>query len=60
MYHFTMKKLTEIMTAMEHTQALIGADVRISELALRPKFWTLYEQGFPNYFEDTRGYQRPA
>ena len=55
MYYFTMKKLTEIMTAMEHIQALTGADVRISELALRPKFWTLYEQAFPNYFEDIRG-----
>ena len=55
MYYFTMKKLTEIMTAMGHVQALIGADVRISELALRPKFRTLCEEAFPTYFEDVRG-----
>ena len=40
------------MTATEQIQALSGADVRVSEWALRPKLWPVYEQAFPNYFED--------
>ena len=51
-YYFTSKKLTSITVAIEHTQALSGADVRVSEYALRPSLWPLYEQAFPNYFHD--------
>jgi len=40
------------MAAIEHIQALSGADVRVSEYALRPSLWPLYEQAFPNYFHD--------
>ena len=40
------------MDAIEHTQALSGADVRVSEYALRPSLWPLYAQAFPNYFHD--------
>ena len=51
-YYFTSRKLTNIMAAIEHIQALSGADVRVSEYALRPSLWPLYEQAFPNYFQD--------
>ena len=51
-YYFTSRKLTSIMDAIEHTQALSGADVRVSEYALRPSLWPLYAQAFPNYFHD--------
>jgi hypothetical protein len=54
MYYFTNKKLLHIMTAIRQIQALTGAEVRISEMALRPKLWHLYEKAFPNYFEDNR------
>ena len=40
------------MAAIEHIQALSGADVRVSEYALRPSLWPLYEEAFPNYFHD--------
>ena len=40
------------MDAIEHIQSLSGADVRVSEYALRPSLWPLYEQAFPNYFHD--------
>lgn len=52
LYYFTNKKLLHIMTAIRQIQALTGAEVRISEWSLRPKLWPLYEQAFPNYFED--------
>ena len=51
-YSFTSRKLTNVMAAIEHTQALSGADVRVSEYALRPTLWPLYAQAFPNYFQD--------
>ena len=51
-YYLTSRKLTSIMAAAEHTQALSGADVRVSEYALRPSLWPLYAQAFPNYFHD--------
>ncbi len=40
------------MTTLKHMQTLLGADVRVSEWALRPRLWPLYEQLFPNYFEE--------
>jgi hypothetical protein len=51
-YYFTSRKLTNIMDAIERIQALSGADVRVSEYALRPSLWPLYAQAFPNYFHD--------
>ena len=39
MYYFTMKNLTDIMSAMVHTEALTGAAAIISEHSLRPKLW---------------------
>ena len=51
-YYFTSRTLTSIMAAIEHTQALSGADVRVSDSAHRPSLWPLYEQAFPNYFQD--------
>ena len=52
MYYFTTRKLVSIMDAIEHIQSLTGADVRVSEYALRPTLWPLYAQAFPNYFQD--------
>jgi hypothetical protein len=49
-YYFTSRRLTSIMDAIERIQALSGADVRVSEYALRPTLWPLYAQAFPNYF----------
>ena len=51
-YYFTSRRLTNIMAAIEHLQALSGADVRVSEYALRPSLWPLYEEVFSNYFHD--------
>ena len=51
-YYFTSRRLTSIMDAIERIQALSGADVRVSEYALRPTLWPLYAQAFPNYFHD--------
>ena len=31
-----------------------GVHVSVSEMALRPKIWRLYDEAFPNYFEDNR------
>ena len=50
LYFFTNKKLVNVMATLKEMQTLLGADVRVSEWALRPKLWPLYEQAFPNYF----------
>ena len=51
-FYFTSRKLASIMDAVERIQALSGADVKVSEYALRPTLWPLYAQAFPNYFDD--------
>ena len=51
-YYFTSRRLANIMAAIAHIRALYGADIRVSEHALRPSLWPLYEEAFPNYFHD--------
>ena len=51
LYFFTNKLLVKIISAVKRIEG-VGAEVRISEWSLRPKLWPLYEQAFPNYFEE--------
>ena len=42
------------MSIVEQIPEMGGVHFSVSEMALRPKLWRLYEQAFPNYFEDNR------
>ena len=39
LYFFTNKKLVNVMATLKEMQTLLGAVVRVSEWALRPKLW---------------------
>ena len=50
--YFTMKKLANIMIAFEKILEMSGVHFTVSDMALRPKLWPLYEEDFTNYFQD--------
>ena len=54
MFYFTVRRLESIMSIVEQIPEMSGVHFSVSEMALRPKLWRLYEQAFPNYFEDNR------
>ena len=44
------------MSIVEQIPEMSGVHFSVSEMALRPKLWRLYDEAFPNDFEDYRFY----
>jgi len=41
-----------VMTLLDKLHSAFGVEVRISEVALRPTLWPLYDREFPGYFDE--------
>ena len=50
MYYFSARKLTQILAIVGRMPSTSGVHFVVSERAVRPKLWTLYEKEIPNYY----------